>query len=63
MRTGTEGRSAQIGELNENEPIELIPEEEDAPCNEYVVMSEQRHMPALQEYLHELHADGVQALQ
>ncbi|MGQ0525876.1 MAG: hypothetical protein ACT4P8_19710 [Betaproteobacteria bacterium] len=28
-------------------------EDEDPPCSEYLVMTEQCNMPALQEYLHE----------
>jgi hypothetical protein len=57
MRIKTEAHPGRFREPNQNESIEPIPEEEeDALCNEYVVMSEQRHMPALQEYLDDLHA-------
>lgn len=41
----------------------VLEEEENAPCSEYLVMSQRRHMPALQEYLHELHEHGAQAFQ
>ena len=35
-------------------PIELVFDEEDeAPCSEYVVMSQESEMPALEEYLRE----------
>ncbi|MDH3288909.1 MAG: hypothetical protein OEP48_14470 [Betaproteobacteria bacterium] len=36
------------------EPIEFVFEEEDeAPCSEYIVISQERELPALQEYLRE----------
>jgi hypothetical protein len=38
----------------ENLPIKLVlDEEEEAPCSEYVVMSQEGELPALQEYLRE----------
>lgn len=37
----------------------VLEEEEDAPCSEYIIMSQERHLPALQEYLHEMHAGGA----
>jgi hypothetical protein len=37
-----------------NEPIELVFEEDDeAPCSEYIVMSQESEIPALEEYLRE----------
>lgn len=38
-----------------DEPIDLLfEEEEDVPSSEYVVMSQEREMSALREYLHDL---------
>ena len=40
-----------------NDIVEMdcfMPEDEDPPCSEYLVVTEQCNMPALQEYLHEL---------
>lgn len=36
----------------------FFPEQEEAPSSRDVVMNEQRDMPALEEYLHELDAGG-----
>lgn len=57
MRTKTNQRQVRFSEPQCDdaiEPIELVFEEEDeAPCREYVVMSQVSEMPALEEYLRE----------
>ena len=41
---------------NAQEPVALVlDDEEDAACSEYVVMSHEPDLPALQEHLHDLH--------
>lgn len=59
MRTRKDNRSIRFPDLScgvdAEERIEFMPDdEEDTPCSEYVVMNEERHMPALQEYLYDL---------
>lgn len=39
-----------------------LDEEDEAPCNEYIVMSQERELPALQEHLHDLHELGSRAI-
>ena len=57
MRTKTNERRVRFPERycdDADAPVELVFEEEDeAPCSEYVVMSQEREIPALQEYLRE----------
>ena len=50
-----EDSGAQFAEL-------VFDEEEDAPCSEYIVMSRDYDIPALEEYLHELHELGSQTI-
>ena len=56
IKTGT--RRIQFPAPRDDEPTErleyVLDEEEEAPCTEYIVMSQERDLPALQEYLHEL---------
>lgn len=63
MRTKTDGRQLRFPAAQEDkatEIVELVFEEEDeAPCNEYVVMSHEPEMPALQEYLRELGSQTI----
>ena len=43
---------------NAVEPVNFVfDDEEDALCDEYIVVSREDDMPALQEYLHELQVD------
>jgi hypothetical protein len=57
MKNRTDPRQVRFPEPQCNdaiEPIELVFEEEDeTPCSEYVVMSQESEMPALEEYLRE----------
>lgn len=64
MTARIDPRGGKFPSLSQEETEEqfaecLLEEEEDAPCSQYVVMSQERHMPALQEYLNELHAHGA----
>lgn len=58
MKTRTDPRRIRFPALHGDggdEPIDLLfEEEEDAPSSEYVVMSQEREMSALREYLHDL---------
>ena len=63
MKAEKNRRRGQLSDLGQQWLVEETPhfivDQEDPPCAEYVLMSEQRSMPALQEYLHELHAHGA----
>jgi hypothetical protein len=59
MRTKTETRRTQARELPRDacadEVLEFVfNDEQEALCSEHVVLSHQRDMPALQEYLREM---------
>lgn len=58
MRTRTNAHRVRFPAPRGDEPVErlefVLDEEEEAPCNEYIVMSQERELPALQEYLHDL---------
>jgi hypothetical protein len=57
MKTKTEQRRVRIPAPHCDEtdaPFELVlEEEEEAPCREFIVMSQEREIPALEEYLRE----------
>jgi hypothetical protein len=57
MGTKAEQRRTRLPASHEDEAtglVEILFEEEvEAPCNEYVVMSQERELPALEEYLRE----------
>jgi len=57
MGTKTEQRRIRFPAPHNDDaemPVEIVFEEEDeAPCSEYVVMSQEPEMPALEEYLRE----------
>lgn len=58
MRTKTGTRRVRFPAPHEDsgeEPVGIVfDEDEDAPSNEFIVMSQERHLPALQEHLREL---------
>lgn len=55
MKTKTETCRIRFPALRGDEPAErlefVLDEEEEAPCSEYIVMSQERELPALREYL------------
>ncbi len=57
MKTKTETRHIRFPAPRGDQPVErlefALDEEEEAPCNEYIVMSQERELPALREHLHE----------
>ncbi len=66
MKTKTETRRIRFPAPRGDEPVErlefVLDEEEEAPCSEYVVMSQERELPALQEHLHDLHELGSRTI-
>ena len=58
MRTKTDARRVRFPARHEDDAealVELVFEDEEvAPCNEYIVMSHEGELPALNEYLDEL---------
>ncbi len=66
MKTKTGIRRIRFPAPCDDELVErlqlVLGEAEEAPCNEYIVMSQEREMPALQEYLHDLHELGSQTI-
>jgi len=58
MRTKTEERRIRFPAPREDHRenprgLVLLEEQEDTPCDDYVVMTQERELPALQEYLRE----------
>lgn len=43
----------ELARVNDMDEMDCMLEDEDPPCSEYLVVTEQCNMPALQEYLHE----------
>ncbi|MBI3044622.1 MAG: hypothetical protein HYY78_17530 [Betaproteobacteria bacterium] len=59
MRTKTDQRRGHEAD----EPAAFILDDElEAPCSEYLVMSQERDLPALAEYLHELRESGSRTI-
>ena len=56
MKAKTETCRIRFPAPHGDEPAErlefVLDEEEEAPCSEYIVMSQERELPALQEYRH-----------
>ena len=66
MRTKTNDRRIRFPAPHEDSGEELAElvfhVEEDAPCSEYIMMSWEYDIPALDEYLHELRELGSQTI-
>lgn len=62
MKTKVETRRIRFLAPRGDEPVErlefVLDEEEEAPCSEYIVMTQERELPALQEHLRNLHELG-----
>ena len=63
MRNKTDERRVRFPARHDDDTealVELVfDEQEETPCNEYIVMRNERDLPALQEYLDELGELGL----
>lgn len=63
MGTKTEQRRTRFPAPHDDDPkmrVGIVLEEEDeAPCSEYIVMSQESEMPALEEYLRECSSRAI----